>query len=44
VAQSLPGAKEKRGLMMAAGLVWRTVLFFGLIAGYVILSALPYLT
>ena len=31
------------GLKMATGLVWRTVLFFGLTAGYVLLAALPYL-
>lgn len=31
------------GLIMSSGLVWRTVLFFGLTAGYVILAALPYL-
>ena len=31
------------GLKMVSGLVWRTVLFFGLTAGYVILAALPYL-
>jgi hypothetical protein len=28
---------------MVAGLVWRTILFFGLTAGYTILAALPYL-
>jgi hypothetical protein len=28
---------------MFAGLVWRTILFFGLTAGYVVLAALPYL-
>ncbi len=28
---------------MSSGLVWRTVLFFGLTAGYVFLAALPYL-
>ena len=28
---------------MSAGLVWRTILFFGLTAGYAILAALPYL-
>jgi hypothetical protein len=28
---------------MSAGLLWRAVLFFGLIAGYVVLAALPYL-
>jgi hypothetical protein len=28
---------------MSAGLLWRTVLFIGLTAGYVILAALPYL-
>jgi len=33
----------ERGLKMSTGLVWRTVLFFGLTAGYVILAALPYL-
>jgi hypothetical protein len=31
------------GLRMSSSLVWRTVLFFGLTAGYVVLSALPYL-
>jgi len=31
------------GLKMASGLVWRTVLFLGLTAGYVLLAALPYL-
>jgi hypothetical protein len=34
---------ESGGLTMLAGLVWRTLLFFGLIAGYAILAALPYL-
>jgi hypothetical protein len=34
---------EKRGIGMFAGLVWRTILFFGLTAGYAILAALPYL-
>lgn len=29
---------------MFAGLVWRTILFFGLTAGYVVLAALPYLS
>jgi hypothetical protein len=33
----------KRGIGMFAGLVWRTILFFGLTAGYAILAALPYL-
>jgi hypothetical protein len=28
---------------MVSGLVWRTVLFFGLTAGYVLIAALPYL-
>jgi hypothetical protein len=28
---------------MSSSLVWRTVLFFGLTAGYVIIAALPYL-
>jgi hypothetical protein len=28
---------------MFAGLVWRTILFFGLTAGYTLLAALPYL-
>jgi hypothetical protein len=32
------------GIDMFAGLVWRTVLFFGLTAGYTILAALPYLS
>ncbi len=31
------------GLKMSTGLLWRTVLFFGLTAGYVIIAALPYL-
>jgi hypothetical protein len=31
------------GSTMSAGLVWRTILFFGLTVGYVILAALPYL-
>ncbi len=31
------------GLRMSSNLVWRTVLFFGLTAGYVVLAALPYL-
>lgn len=31
------------GFKMSTGLVWRTLLFFGLTAGYVILAALPYL-
>ena len=34
---------EKWGIGMFAGLVWRTILFFGLTAGYAILAALPYL-
>jgi hypothetical protein len=34
---------EKWGIEMFAGLVWRTILFFGLTAGYAILAALPYL-
>ncbi len=29
---------------MFGGLVWRTILFFGLTAGYTILAALPYLS
>jgi hypothetical protein len=29
---------------MAVGLVWRTLLFFGLTAGYTLLAALPYLS
>jgi hypothetical protein len=33
----------ERGLTMSSGLVWRTVLFFGLTVGYVVLAALPYL-
>jgi hypothetical protein len=28
---------------MIGGIVWRTVLFFGLTAGYSVLAALPYL-
>jgi hypothetical protein len=37
-------SKARRvGIKMSASLVWRTVLFFGLTAGYVILAALPYL-
>ena len=28
---------------MRTGLVWRTILFFGLTAGYTIIAALPYL-
>ena len=28
---------------MSNGLVWRTLLFFGLTAGYVLVAALPYL-
>ena len=31
------------GLNMSTGLVWRTLLFLGLTAGYVIVAALPYL-
>jgi len=29
---------------MFGGLVWRTILFFGLTAGYVVIAALPYLS
>jgi hypothetical protein len=29
--------------LMSTGLVWRTLLFFGLTAGYALLAALPYL-
>jgi hypothetical protein len=32
------------GIGMSGGLVWRTILFFGLTAGYTLLSALPYLS
>jgi hypothetical protein len=28
---------------MSASLLWRTLLFFGLTAGYAIIAALPYL-
>ena len=28
---------------MTAGLVWRTILFVGLTAGYTVLAALPYM-
>lgn len=31
------------GCKMRIGLVWRTILFFGLTAGYTVLAALPYL-
>jgi hypothetical protein len=31
------------GSTMSAGLVWRTILFFGLTAGYALIAALPYL-
>ena len=41
-----PGRAVARmmGMDMFAGLVWRTVLFFGLTAGYTLLAALPYLS
>jgi hypothetical protein len=41
-----PGGVERKdgwGIVMFAGLVWRTLLFFGLTAGYALLAALPYL-
>jgi hypothetical protein len=31
------------GITMSVGLVWRTIIFFGLTAGYALLAALPYL-
>ena len=36
--------RRTMGIDMFAGLVWRTILFFGLTAGYTILAALPYLS
>lgn len=39
---------QRRALLgdrsMSSGIVWRTVLFFGLTAGYTMLAALPYLS
>lgn len=43
LVSTLTKGAENGGLKMVAGLVWRTILFFGLTAGYAVIAALPYL-